>query len=79
MKVSFTILFLFITNTFVASCDIPSGVLTTFYTVSATVYNPEASQCDDSPLITADGGKINEAKANEQRWVAVSRDLLKVF
>ena len=45
--------------------------------VSASVYFPEAGQTDSTPLITADGSKINERNPRRHRWVAVSRNLLK--
>ena len=45
--------------------------------VTATMYNPEISQCDQDPLTTAGMYKINPKKASEQKWIAVSRDLLK--
>lgn len=46
--------------------------------VTITTYNAVRSQCDSSPLITADGTKINNGKLKngEQRIVAISRDLL---
>lgn len=46
-----------------------------------TVYNPTTSQCDDSPLTTADCSKIDlvKLKNNSLRWVALSRDLLTKF
>ena len=46
--------------------------------VTITTYNAVRSQCDRSPLITADGTKIdhNKLKSGEQRIVAISRDLL---
>ena len=47
--------------------------------VTATMYYATVGQCDDSPLITACGYKINPEKASEQKWIAVSRDLLKKF
>lgn len=49
--------------------------------VTVTVYNPVEEQCDSDPLITADGQKINLRKLNNGnlKWVAVSRDLLKVY
>lgn len=49
------------------------------HTVLATMYQPVASQCDDNPLITADGSKINPKRASEQKLVALSRDLLSRF
>lgn len=46
--------------------------------VTLTSYNPVEAQCDDTPLITADGTKIdlNKLKKGEIRYCAVSRDLL---
>ncbi|HEY3430034.1 MAG TPA: hypothetical protein VGK39_05100 [Cyclobacteriaceae bacterium] len=44
-----------------------------------TVYNPEARQCDRTPLVTASNSKINVTKlrSGQIRWMALSRDLLK--
>lgn len=42
------------------------------FTATATVYNAEASQCDDSPDITADGSHASY----DARIVAVSREQL---
>lgn len=44
-----------------------------------TIYNPEAGQCDESPLITANNSHIDleKLRRNEIRWMALSRDLLK--
>ena len=46
--------------------------------VTLTTYNAVASQCDDSPLITADGTKIDLAKLKKGKikYAAISRDLL---
>ena len=46
--------------------------------VTITTYNAVRSQCDSSPLITADGTKIDhrKVKSGQQRIVAISRDLL---
>ena len=46
--------------------------------VTITTYNAVRSQCDRSPLITADGTKIdnNKVKSGKQKIVAISRDLL---
>ena len=46
--------------------------------VTITTYNAVRSQCDRSPLITADGTKIDNRKVKngEQKIVAISRDLL---
>jgi hypothetical protein len=45
--------------------------------VTATMYYPISSQCDKDPLITACMYKIIPHKASEQKFVALSRDLLK--
>lgn len=46
--------------------------------ITLTVYNPVESQCDDTPLITANGTKIDlkKLKKGEIKYCAVSRDLL---
>lgn len=49
------------------------------FTVCATMYYAVESQCDSTPLITANGSKIDPNKASEQHWIAVSRDLFKHF
>tara|TARA_Y100001963_G_scaffold154042_1_gene242008 strand:- start:224 stop:757 length:534 start_codon:yes stop_codon:yes gene_type:complete len=45
--------------------------------VKATMYHPVEAQCDDTPLITADGSKIDPYKVSDWNWIAVSQDLLK--
>lgn len=49
--------------------------------ITVTFYNPVTNQCDNDPLITADGSEINLKKLEngELRWCAVSRDLLQVY
>lgn len=44
--------------------------------VWGSLYNPEPDQCDDTPTITADGSHIDSLNASQQRWIAVSPDLL---
>ena len=46
--------------------------------VTLTTYNPVAAQCDKTPLITADGTKIDLKKLKNKKikYAAVSRDLL---
>lgn len=73
------------------SCEINNNnSLTTFHKgettskhyerkVTATMYYAVVGQCDDTPLITACGYKINPKRASKQKWIAVSRDLLKIF
>ena len=52
-----------------------------YYKVTATVYNPVASQCDSNPHETADMSKINlkDLEEGKIKWVALSRDLLEYF
>ena len=45
--------------------------------VTASIYFPEVAQTDSTPLITADGSRINYKKPRKHRWVALSRNLLK--
>ena len=45
--------------------------------VKATMYHPVEAQCDDTPLITADGSRIHPYQVSEWNWIAVSQDLLK--
>lgn len=49
--------------------------------VTLTCYQPVKSQCNNDPLTTADGSKINlhHLKHNRIKWCAVSRDLLYLF
>lgn len=44
--------------------------------IVATVYHPVREQCDETPFITGDGSRINPHTANNDRWIAVSQDLL---
>jgi hypothetical protein len=44
--------------------------------VWGSLYNPELDQCDKTPTITADGSVIDTLRASQQRWIAVSQDLL---
>ena len=45
--------------------------------VTATMYNPVEEQCDSDPYTTASMLKIKPNKASEQKFIAMSRDLLK--
>lgn len=49
--------------------------------VTITCYQPVKEQCDNNPLITADGSKINlsKLKRGDIKWCAISRDLLWLF
>lgn len=41
-----------------------------------TIYNAEVRQCDNTPLITGDGSRINPYRASEHRWIAISQEML---
>jgi 3D (Asp-Asp-Asp) domain-containing protein len=45
--------------------------------VRISIYHPTVGQTDKSPTITADGSVIDSEKP--QRWIAVSKDLLRIF
>ena len=45
--------------------------------VKATMYHPVEAQCDNTPLITADGSRICPINVSDWNWIAVSQDLLK--
>ena len=47
------------------------------FNVTITMYEPVASQTDDTPNITADGTKFDILVASEYKYVALSRNLLK--
>jgi len=47
-----------------------------FVRVNATMYHPVEAQCDDNPLITADGSLIDPYNVSDWNWIAVSQDML---
>ena len=47
-----------------------------FQEIKATMYHPVEEQCDDTPLITADGSKIDPYKVSNWNWIAVSQHML---
>lgn len=49
--------------------------------VTLSYYQPVKAQCNNDPLTTADGSKINlkHLKHNKIKWCAISRDLLWLF
>ena len=49
--------------------------------VTLTYYQPVKAQCNNEPLVTADGSKINlhHLKQGRIKWCAISRDLLWLF
>ena len=40
------------------------------------MYHPVEEQCDNDPLITADGSKIDPYKVSSWNWIAVSQHML---
>ena len=56
--------------------DLDSVPKIMFQQVKATMYHPVEEQCDDTPLITADGSKIDPYKVSEWNWIAVSQHML---
>lgn len=69
-----TIIFILVLIAVVASAN--DSKFTTHVTL--TTYNAVKSQCNDNPLITADGTKIDlkKLKSGKIKYAAVSRDLL---
>ena len=57
--------------------DLDSVPEVIFEQVKATMYHPVEEQCDDTPLITADGSKIDPYKVSNWNWIAVSQHMLK--
>ena len=47
-----------------------------FEQVRATMYHPVEEQCDNTPLITADGSRIDPYKVSNWNWIAVSQHML---
>lgn len=47
------------------------------YTVTATGYEAVPGQTDDEPFVTADNSRIKPHYTSRQRWMALSRDLLR--
>lgn len=82
VKICLLISILFITSSALHSGSVaikkPKRTITH---VTLTCYQPLSSQCDDSPLITADGSKINlnKLEKGDIKWCAISRDLLWLF
>ena len=47
-----------------------------FQEIKATMYHPVEEQCDNTPLITADGSKIDPYEVSNWNWIAVSQHML---
>ena len=47
-----------------------------FQQVRATMYHPVEEQCDNDPLITADGSRIDPYNVSSWNWIAVSQHML---
>lgn len=58
------------------STDKFSAIEPLYDNIWGAIYNAEAWQCDNTPLITGDGSKINPYKASEHRWIAISQEML---
>lgn len=50
-----------------------------YYVVECTTYNATIGQCDSTPFVTASGMKIDPSKPGSHKYLALSRDLLKLF
>ncbi len=50
-----------------------------YHIVTATCYRAEIGQCDSTPLLTADCSLIDTTRVDELRWIAISRDLNKIY
>jgi hypothetical protein len=53
-----------------------SGGVIVLTDIGGTCYNPDTAQCGSTPYHTADGSFINTATINNDRWLAMSQDLL---
>lgn len=53
--------------------------ITLYDSIIGTVYHPVSSQTDNTPLLTADHTKININTINNDRFVALSRNLIYQF
>ena len=56
--------------------DLDSVPEVIFERVKATMYHPVEEQCDNTPLITADGSKIDPYNVSDWNWIAVSQHML---
>lgn len=58
---------------------LPVAVPKYYFLETLTIYHPEESQCDNTPLITANNSRIDleKLRRSEIRWMALSRDMLK--
>ncbi len=41
-----------------------------------SIYHAEIRQCDSTPTVTGDGSKINPYRASNQRWIAISQEMI---
>lgn len=72
-KIKYIILSLFMFISYMCNAQITH--------VTLSYYQPVKAQCNNDPLTTADGSKINlkHLKHNKIKWCAISRDLLWLF
>lgn len=54
----------------------PSELDLLYENVWGSIYHAEISQCDSTPTLTATGHRINPYRASEQRWIAISQEML---
>lgn len=64
------------TSTIIVTKEFEPKIELLYNNIWGTIYHAEKRQCDSTPTITGDGSKINLYKASEQRWIAISQDLI---
>ena len=75
----FTVFFFICNNTVIAPMPtngVPRVIYELVYEYDGSLYNAVTNQCDDTPLTTGSGFKIDPENASNQRIIAVSPDLL---
>lgn len=63
-------------NTHLVKNDIEPKFELLYDDVWGSIYHAEIRQCDSTPTITANGGKINPNHASKHRWIAISQEML---
>lgn len=78
-----TLIFAFLTSTGMANnygiCVIKEKKIELellYDNIWGTIYHAEERECDDTPMITGNGSKINPTKASEHRWIAITQEML---
>jgi len=70
-------LFVMVNNTGMSMNNIPKTVFDINYVVKATCYHATIKQCDSTPFKTASGARINKRNPGLNRYVALSRDMIR--